>query len=294
MAKEKEPRKITDTELQLIEDMTAAGLTIGQMAENFGLSEGDLQKWLNSHTDIKAARRRGEERFKLEASDSARRERLLRDASWFKPTEDELIAVEKLCELGWSEVKLAEQYGVSWSTWYQAKLKYPALQEAIDRGNAASNGKKLGYEERGWRPLPEDLEQITQLAAQGYTLSKIALELGQRVEALSSSKIPEVMEAYKAGVALAVGEATSELMKQVRKGNTVAIIYFLKARAKETWSDTAPKSIEIKQELGGTTVNAEIPKPVSNLIDFESESNQFRKEREKRHEQTLKELNGEG
>jgi len=79
---------------------------------------------------------------------------------------------------------------------------------------------------------------VKKLAAQGLTEKQIADALGICHDTLINKKkqYAEFAEAIKEGKALGIGSVTSELMKQIKAGNTTATIFYLKCRA--GWKET--------------------------------------------------------
>jgi len=79
---------------------------------------------------------------------------------------------------------------------------------------------------------------VKKLAAQGLTEKQIADALGICHDTLINKKkqYSEFAEAIKEGKALGIGSVTSELMKQIKAGNTTATIFYLKCRA--GWKET--------------------------------------------------------
>lgn len=269
-------------ELKLIEDMFAVGLTMEDFAVQFGLTLPQARQLFSDNIEVRKARKVGEERFAMVDADARRREALRRKENWFIPTNDDLQVIEGLAKLCWSEVNIAHSFDVELPTWRQAKAKYPKIQEALDRGHAQSNGKSVKSIAQEWRPTPEHLEKIEQLAAKGYTLDGIACEIGLHSNTLSDkiNTIPEINEAYERGLAKITGQMINKLVEQANQGNIAAIIYFLKARNKSYWSDAAPKQTEISKEGPSSTI-VHLPPPDDGK-QFERESEKFKRAHKKK------------
>lgn len=79
---------------------------------------------------------------------------------------------------------------------------------------------------------PKVLERVRQLAHQQLYEKEIAYVLGYNPTYFSELKLkyPELADALKKGYASGVAEVTEALMNNVRKGNIVAQIFFLKSK----------------------------------------------------------------
>jgi hypothetical protein len=97
---------------------------------------------------------------------------------------------------------------------------------------------------------PIDLDEVKKLAGLGLTEAEISYNLGFSPTYFNERKFkePEIAEAIKAGRAKANAFVVSQLMNQVKTGNTTAMIFYLKCRA--GWRDQ-PDRLEISGPNGG-------------------------------------------
>jgi len=85
---------------------------------------------------------------------------------------------------------------------------------------------------------PPDLKIVEKMASQGLSQRDIAAALGISEDTLGRRKKDnaDFAAAIKKGKALGITTVTSELMKQIKAGNTTAAIFFLKTQA--GWKET--------------------------------------------------------
>lgn len=105
------------------------------------------------------------------------------------------------------------------------------------------SNKKLSKKRLGrppWIPSKQNIEEVEKYAALGLTQEQIAHNLRIGLSTLMDKKneFEEFAEAIKRGQAKGIALVTNALMKQVKGGNTAAMIFYLKSRAK--WRDVQP------------------------------------------------------
>lgn len=113
----------------------------------------------------------------------------------------------------------------------------------------------------GGRPTKVDwedeevLEQVAMLAGMGFTEQDIADYHGINSSTLrrNKAKYERLCTVIKKGRKKAVGSVSSMLYNKAKGGNVTAMIFFLKNRAPELWSDTQrlehSGSIEVERKL---------------------------------------------
>lgn len=232
-------------QIQQIEDLAAEGFRYIDIAEDIGINLRQFKKLVAQDGRVREAIEKGKERLAADG-DKERRQRMRDAAIHFVPSPDEIEQIRELCSLGWSEAKIAQAFKCSITVWSSAKKKFPFLAQAIKDGQQMSGGKRIQDEIATWLPRPEDLEQITRLAAEGFTPRVIAQKLGLRTQTLydKMSIHPEVREAYDAGVALCESTVSTRLMDKIKEGNLSAVIYWLKSRNSREWTDRPPTAGE--------------------------------------------------
>lgn len=273
--------KYSKSHLDLIEDMAMRGLSLEDISEYFGMTLIQGRKWMSENLEIKKAIKAGQERAKMFDLDAQRRSRLDRLASFFIPTDAEVATIEELARLGWSEVKIAEQFDLAPATFLAAKKKYPELEEAIQRGMAQSEGRRVKSDLKEWKPSPYDLERIEQFAEEGLTLDSVAAEMGIPVTALNAKKeeIPEIEMAFRTGFAKLKAQVERKAAELAKRGNERILPLWLKTRDKENWTEGAAKEVKSVSNMpttGGPVLN--LPTPVD-AESFEKTSAKFRKEK---------------
>lgn len=90
---------------------------------------------------------------------------------------------------------------------------------------------------RPWIPTPDDFDKIEELASQGMDEQDIAYCLGVHPSTLSKKKhiYDQISQAIKIGEAKGKERVTKALLKNIKKGNVAAQIFYLKAKA--GWRD---------------------------------------------------------
>ena len=85
----------------------------------------------------------------------------------------------------------------------------------------------------------ETLKRIESLAAQGLTEEQVYLSLGISHDTFYRMKKQnaEFSEALKKGKAKGIAVVTNALFQKAKEGNIPAMIFFLKNRDRESWSD---------------------------------------------------------
>lgn len=281
---------ITPALLQAVEDMLAEGLTIADVASLLRAPVTALKNLSSTNIEFRNAMKRGEERALMVDLDAKRRSRIEREATWFIPTSIDLLDIETKARLGWSEIKIAESFDVPLSVWEAAKKKNAQIDTALKRGEAQSQGKLHKMTINAWRPTAEDLKKITEYASEGLAPRAISVKLGYGSTMLEyhMPQIPEIVEAYEKGLKQCEAVVTNALMNQVRKGNVAAMIYFLKARNKKDWADSALPAQMVQSTNHQNGVAFEIPKQ-KQPENFAKSAEKFRKKRE----ENLKRQQGE-
>ncbi|GEM_PF-6403712 len=271
---------LTKAELKTIEDMAAEGLEVADIAEQFGLTLVQAKKWVSENLEVHKAIKDGKDRLAMVNKDAQRRSRVEKRATWFIPTDTDLACIEELTKLGWSEVKIAQQFDIDLATWRAARNKYPEIKDAVARGQAQGNGRLILANMKTWQPTPDDLATITQMASEGFTPDVIAAKMGIAVGTLEykMQEVPEIQAAYDMGFKKIEGEVVGALMTLVKKGNVGAIIYFLKSRNKAYWAEALPRVGE-KDVSAAQPHIVNLPVPdANNPKKFESEGDRFRRE----------------
>jgi IS30 family transposase len=102
-----------------------------------------------------------------------------------------------------------------------------------------------------WVPTPETLEKIEEYAASGLTKDQIADCLGVCYMTINRQEKEnwEFSDAFKKGKARGIALVTKELLKNIKKKNVTAQIFYLKCQAK--WNDQSVDALEntIKNEI---------------------------------------------
>lgn len=115
-----------------------------------------------------------------------------------------------------------------------------------------------------------DLAKVEVMAANGLTQQQIADSLGISVSTLYGRKreSEEFEEAIKRGKAKGVAVVTNELMKQVKRGNVTAMIFFLKARA--GWKEK--NEVDLTNSDGSFAQPRKLQDLFANEIEVKSEA----------------------
>lgn len=94
-----------------------------------------------------------------------------------------------------------------------------------------------------------DLKKVEGLAARGLSRENIAKALGISEDTLSRRRKENhgIDEAIAKGRALGEATIADALFEKAKKGNTVAMIFFLKARC--GWKETDKQEIEVNQPV---------------------------------------------
>lgn len=101
-----------------------------------------------------------------------------------------------------------------------------------------------------------DTAEIERLAALGDSLREIAASIGVSDRTLRRrlEDTPEITEAFERGRRAGIVTIENKLYEQCLNGNTTAIIYYLKCRAPEKWSDRQ----RVDLTSGGSPVQIQI------------------------------------
>ena len=115
-----------------------------------------------------------------------------------------------------------------------------------------------------------DLAKVEVMAANGLTQQQIADSLGISVSTRYGRKreSEEFEEAIKRGKAKGVAVVTNELMKQVKRGNVTAMIFFLKARA--GWKEK--NEVDLTNSDGSFAQPRKLQDLFANEIEVKSEA----------------------
>ena len=121
---------------------------------------------------------------------------------------------------------------------------------------------------KGGRPkITLDAEQIAQVEALGAVLSVEQISNYFGFDKTTFYRLcerqPEVMQRYKKGKAKAIYDIGTSLLSQARKGNTAAMMFYLKTQAgwreteKDGGNEEAPAPIKINIQVEDARINAE-------------------------------------
>lgn len=90
-----------------------------------------------------------------------------------------------------------------------------------------------------WMPDEVTLKKIEQLAAQGLTVAQVArsVGIGPTVFFERQKEMPELKEAMENGRAKGIATITNTLFQKAKTGDNTAMIFYLKNRDPENWSD---------------------------------------------------------
>jgi DNA-binding transcriptional MerR regulator len=272
--------KYSKAQLELIEDMAANGFELADIGEYFGLTLVQTRKWASENIEISKAIKSGKERAKMVDLDRQRRDRLDRLANWFIPTDYELKTIEELAALGWSELKIAEQFDCTPAVFANAKKQTPELLQAIERGQAQSEGRRLKSDLKAWKPTPDDLLQIETLAEEGLTLDSIAAEMDLKVQVLHSKReeIPEIDQAYRTGFAKVKAKIERKAADMALRGNERILPLWLKTRDKENWAEAPGKAVASATPTNASGPVLQLPKP-GDMDQFNKDSEKFRRDK---------------
>lgn len=115
---------------------------------------------------------------------------------------------------------------------------------------------------KAWKPDAKQLQQITQLAAQGLTVKQVAhsIGIGPTTFFERQKKMPELKEAIEAGRSKGLATITNALFQKAKKGDNVAMIFYLKNRDRDSWGERPPAADDDAQPLQITinTVDASV------------------------------------
>ena len=266
MKKETETQ-LTPQLLDNIQEMFAEGLTLQEVADMLQIPFPTLRGYASSNIPFREAIKAGEQRAHLKNLDKKRRNSLAQKSTWFIPTQDDIDRIEELARLGWFEVNICQSFELTTSVWGAAKKQHPMIGEALERGYIQSNGRKHNEGVKTWRPTPEQLVEITDLAGLGYTPPVISRKMGLGASYLEKNmgSMPEVLEAYENGLADWEAGVTDKLNADIAAGRTTpSLFYALKSRRKRFWSDAAPSAAAVgaaeKPGVAANTVSFEIVK----------------------------------
>jgi len=103
-----------------------------------------------------------------------------------------------------------------------------------------------------------DLAQVTELAAQGYSMNDIARKLGvsERLMWQRCAEDPSVKSAYDTGVDDLFGLATKTLRELILERNLGAICFLLRNKFK--WTAGSTSEVTIKHEVQMPTITSHV------------------------------------
>lgn len=124
------------------------------------------------------------------------------------------------------------------------RTQHPEIEAAWAKGRG---GEPTKYGRKAWEVTPDIIAKVESMASLGLTIDQLAKCVGTSSSTLSKAKkqIPELEEAYQSGRAKGVLTIANALFNKAKKGDTTAMIFFLKNRAPEEWMDRR------KHEIGG-------------------------------------------
>jgi len=115
---------------------------------------------------------------------------------------------------------------------------------------------------KAWVPDEKQLQQITQLAAQGLTVKQVAASIGIGATTFFERQkvMPELKEAIEAGRAKGIATITNALFQKAKNGDNTAMIFYLKNRDRDSWGERPPAADDDAQPLQITinTVDASV------------------------------------
>jgi DNA-binding XRE family transcriptional regulator len=134
--------------------------------------------------------------------------------------------------------------------------------------------KELRFDVMGrtkWQPA--DLEKVKQLAAQGLTRDQIAQALGVCRDTIFErlKDNPDFADAIKEGAAVGLKNVTNALYEAATGGNVTAMIFYLKSRSPEAWSDRQQLQVSGHVEAKSTLDAAACTRAAKAWLQFHPE-----------------------
>ncbi len=270
---------LPDRDIRHIEDLAASGFKIEEIANDFLFSPLQFRKLRERDPRIDQAIQRGEKRFEI-MSDEERRRRLSKEDLRFIPSPDDLENIQQLATLGWAQLKIAENFGVTPRNWNEAKKKFPRLAEALRIGYAESGGARVQNQIDAWMPTPEDLVLIEDLAYKGLQLTSISAKMGlPSVNTLrkKADDVPEIREAFELGRARLLAECEEKQAEEAKGGNFQSRFFTLKTQDRNNWSERPPTAAEMKGDAKTGKAKKFIPPSILPRKEQEKEAAKLRK-----------------
>ena len=94
-----------------------------------------------------------------------------------------------------------------------------------------------------WVPTDTVCQEAREMASNGLTVSQISDCLGISESTLygKQNEYTEFMDAIKKGRAEGLNKVSNALFEKATQGNVTAMIYYLKVRDRENWSENQPE-----------------------------------------------------
>jgi hypothetical protein len=131
-----------------------------------------------------------------------------------------LSDIQKLAKDGYTDVQIAKKIGITKSTFYEWKKKFPDFSDAIKKGKNMAD---------------EVAENSLLSSVMGYTYDEVTRE------PLLNSVTGEPMLDEKGGQRMVI----TKIVTKVAHPNTTALIFWLKNRKPEEWNDRKNKMLDI-------------------------------------------------
>jgi len=96
-----------------------------------------------------------------------------------------------------------------------------------------------------WIPTDSVCQEAREMASNGLTVAQISDCLGISESTLygKQNEYKEFLDAIKRGRAEGLNKVSNALFERAAQGNVTAIIYYLKDRDRETWSENQPEPL---------------------------------------------------
>jgi len=96
-----------------------------------------------------------------------------------------------------------------------------------------------------WIPIDAVCQEAREVASRGLTVAQIADCLGISESTLygKQNEYKEFLDAIKRGRAEGIHKVSNALFETAAQGNVTAMIYYLKVRDRENWSENQPEPL---------------------------------------------------